>query len=94
MTDEAKQARRDLLEWKIIAVAVIAAWLTVTLTNVARQIPLPELVTAVVLAIIYWQIVRRFVWVYLGYRRRLATIAAKRAAAQKRTQITESYKED
>jgi hypothetical protein len=94
MTDERKQARRDLLEWKIIAVAAIAAWLTVTFTNVARQIPLPELVTAVVLAIMYWQIVRRFVWVYLGYRRRIATIAAKRAAARSQAQTPISGKEE
>jgi hypothetical protein len=93
MKDERQQASRDLLEWKIIAVAVIAAWLTVTFTDVVRQIPMPGFVTAVALAIVYWQFVRRLVWVYLGYRRRIAKIAAQRAAARSQPQATTSGKE-
>lgn len=93
MKDERQQAWRDLLEWKIFAVALIAAWLTLTFTNVVRQIPLPGFVTAVALAIFYWEFVRRLVWVYLGYRRRIAMIAAKRAAALSRPQVPESGKD-
>jgi hypothetical protein len=94
MKGERLQAWRDLLEWKIFAVALIAAWLTVTFTKVAKQIPLPGLVTAVAIAIIYWEFFRSLVWFYFTYRARIAYLAAKRAAAQKPTPITESGKED
>jgi hypothetical protein len=94
MKSDRLQAWRDLLEWKIFAVALIAAWLTVTFTKVARQVPLPGLVTAVAIAIIYWEFIRGLVWFYLAYRSRVAILAAKSAAAQKPARFTESSKED
>lgn len=92
MTIERQRLNRDLIEWIIVAAAIIGAWLTISFTAVSKQIPLPVIATAVLIAVLYWRLIRGLVMVYFGYRTRIAKISAKRAAAkrQSRAPISEA----
>lgn len=86
MTIERQRLNRDLIEWIIVAVAVIGTWLTIVFTAVEKQIPLPVIATAVLIAVLYWRLIRGLVWVYFGYQSRIAKLKTKRAAALRQSQ--------
>lgn len=90
VTVERQRLNRDLIEWAIIAVAIVGAWLTIVFTAVEKQIPLPVTVIAVLIAILYWRLIRGLVWVYFGYRSRIAKLSAKRAAALRQSRASTS----
>lgn len=87
MTDVRSQAKRDVLQWTIVIIAIFGAWLTITFTSVTKQIPLPLIATAIFLAILYWRLVAGIVSVYAGYRLRITRLKAKRAAPFGKMQV-------
>ncbi|HEY5094858.1 MAG TPA: hypothetical protein VII69_07085 [Candidatus Eremiobacteraceae bacterium] len=90
MTIERQTLYRDLIEWIVVAVAIAGAWPTIAFTAVTRQIPLAPIVTAVLLAILYWRLASGLVWVYFGYQSRIAKLKTIRAAALRQSQASTS----
>jgi hypothetical protein len=90
VTIERQRLNRDLIEWIVVAIAIVGTWLTIAFTAVTKQIPLPVIATAVLIAVLYWRLVRGLVWVYFGYRSRIAKIYAKRAVTLRQSQAPAS----